>query len=194
MDTLFKYNNIRGELLSNQKIQKVVGKVIEETEAEFKRNYNKIMCDTSYQYPILKKNALTINDSVYYESYENIYTISDSRKQVDARNEPIKETHIVDRVRNLSVGVGSVKPSLIGVGIIVQGITQGIINGGTSISSNLVTDVLTDSSKILFDTNTFHFNKIQPETLVIGTQDESTKINNRIICKLRIVETLSSCH
>ena len=47
---------------------------------------------------------------------------------------------------------------------------------------NLVTDVLTDSSKILFDTNTFHLNLLQSETLVIGPQDKSMKINNRIIC------------
>ena len=48
--------------MSNEKIQKAVTKVIEETEAEFERNYNKITCDTSYQSPILKKYVLTIND------------------------------------------------------------------------------------------------------------------------------------
>ena len=61
------------------------------------------MCDISYHSPILQKDVLTINDSVYYESDEHIDTIIDSRKQVDASNKPIKETHIVDRVRNLSV-------------------------------------------------------------------------------------------
>ena len=85
LDTLIKDNNLRGKPLSNEKIQKAVGKVIEETEAEFERNYNKITCDTSYQSPILNKNVLTINDSVYYDLDENVDTISDSRKQVDAR-------------------------------------------------------------------------------------------------------------
>ena len=33
LDTPVKDNNIRGEPLSNEKIQKAVGKVIEETEA-----------------------------------------------------------------------------------------------------------------------------------------------------------------
>ena len=148
LDTLVKENNIRGEPLSNQKIQKAVGKVIEETETEFKRNYNKITCDNSYQSPILKKYVSAINDSVYYESDEHIDTISDSSKQVDARNDPIKETHILDRVRNLSVRVVSHEPSVIGIGIgtIGQGITQGIINGGKNIGSNLVTDVLKNSS------------------------------------------------
>ena len=67
MDTLVKDKNLRGEPLSNENIQKSVGKVIEETEAEFEHNYNKITCDTSYQSPILKKYVLTINDPVYYE-------------------------------------------------------------------------------------------------------------------------------
>ena len=46
LDTLVKENNIRGEPLSNDKIQQAVGKVIEETEAEFRHNYNEITCDT----------------------------------------------------------------------------------------------------------------------------------------------------
>ena len=50
---------------------------------------------------------------MYYESDEHVDTISDSSKQVDASNEPIKDTHIVDRVRNLSVGVESVGPAAI---------------------------------------------------------------------------------
>ena len=41
-----------------------------------------------------KKDVSTINDSVYYELDKHVYTISDSSKQVDARNDSIKETHI----------------------------------------------------------------------------------------------------
>ena len=62
LDTLFKDNNLRGEPSSNQKIQKSVSDVIEETEAEFERNYNEITCDNSYQSPILNKDILKIND------------------------------------------------------------------------------------------------------------------------------------
>ena len=109
-------------------------------------------------------------------------TIRDSSKQIDASNEPIKDTHIVKGINNLSVRIVSVESAVIGIGIIGQGITQGVINGGTSISSNLVTYVLTDSSKILFETNTFQLNSLQSETLVIGPQDEFVKIKNRIIC------------
>ena len=118
---------------------------------------------------------------IYYESDEHVYTISDSSKHVDTSNDPIKETQIVDGINNLSVGFVSFEPAVIGVGIIGQVITQGVINGGTNIVINLVTNVLKNSSNILFDTNTFQLNKLQSETLVIGPQNESVKINNGIM-------------
>ena len=151
-------------------------------EAEFERNYNEITCNTSYQSPILNKDVLTIKDLVYYESDEHINTISGSSKQVDAKNNPIKGTHIVDGISNLSVGVVSEDPAVIRIKIIRQGITQDIINGGTNISSNLVTNFLTDYIKILFDTNSSRLNTLQSEAFMIGPQDESVKNNRNIIC------------
>ena len=102
-------------------------------------------------------------------------------QQVDARNEPIKETHIVDGIKNLSVGVVSVEPAVIGIGIIGQGITPGIINGGTKISSNILTDILKNSSEMIFDTNTFQLNRLRSGAFMIGPQDESMKSNRKII-------------
>ena len=61
------------------------------------------------------KDVSTINDSVYNESVEHVGTISDSSKQVDTRKYPIKETHIVDRISTLSIGVGSLDPAVIGI-------------------------------------------------------------------------------
>ena len=119
------------------------------------RNINNISCDDLYQSPILNKDVSTINELVYYESDEHVDTISDSSKQVHVSNKPIKKTHIVDGINNLSVGVGSLEPAVIGVRIIGQGITQVVIYGGTKIGRKLVTNVLTNSRKILFDTNTF---------------------------------------
>ena len=86
LDTLVKYNTLRGKPLSNQNIQKAVSDIIEETEEEFERNYNKITCNTLYQYPILNKDVLAIKNSLYYESDEHVDTKSDSSKQVDASN------------------------------------------------------------------------------------------------------------
>ena len=37
-----------------------------------------------------KEDVSTIKDSVYYESDEQVDTISDSSKQIDPRNNPIK--------------------------------------------------------------------------------------------------------
>ena len=128
---------------------------------EHKRNINNISCDDIYHSPIKNKDVSPINDLVYYEPDEHVDTISDSSKQVDASNETIKKTHIVEGINNLSVGVVSVEPAVIGVEIIRQGITQGVINGDTDIGSNLITNVLTNSSKQLFDTNTFQLNTLQ---------------------------------
>ena len=96
-----------------------------------------------------KKEVSTINDTVYYESDEHADTIRDSSKPVDASNEPITDTQIVEGINNLSVGIVSVMPAVIGVGIIGQGITKDVINGSTDIGSNIVTDILKNSSKPL---------------------------------------------
>ena len=134
----------------------------------------------------MKEEKLSmINDSACYDSDEHTDTMSYSSKQVDASNTPITDTHIFNRVRNLSVGIVSVEPAVIWVGIIGRGITQGVISRLTSIVKNIVTDIFPDSSKRLFETNTFQLNLPQSETLVIGSQDESMKSTNRII-----VETL----
>ena len=101
------------------------------------------------------ENLSTINDSVYYELDENVDTISDLKKTVDASNDPITDTHIVEGINNLSVGIVSAEPAVIGFGIIRHGITQGVINGSTDIGSNIVTEILMNSSKQLLETNTF---------------------------------------
>ena len=88
LNTLVKDNNRKGAPLSNDNLRQKVGKVLEETEAEFERNINKITCDTSFQSPIQKKDVSTINDSVYYELDEQVDTISDSNKQVDPSSNP----------------------------------------------------------------------------------------------------------
>ena len=126
----------------------------------------------------------TINDSVYYDSGEHADTMSDLSKQVDASNKPIADTHIFDRVRNLSVGIVSVEPDVVGFGIIVRGITQVVISRGASIGKNIFTDILPDSDKRLFETNTSQPKSLHSETLVIGSQDESMKSTNRIMSTL----------
>ena len=67
------------------------------------------------------KDALTFNDSAYQNSDKYEDEISDSSKQVEASKEPIANTHIVNRVRKLSVGTTSVDSTVVGVRIIGRG-------------------------------------------------------------------------
>ena len=112
---------------------------------------------------------------------EHADTISDSIKPVDGSNDSITDTHIVKGINNLSVGIVSIEPAVIGIGIIGWVITKGVINGSTNISSNIVTDILKNSSNQLFETNMFQLNSLQSEALVIGPQYKSVKITNKII-------------
>ena len=84
-------------------------------DLKHERKINNITCEDEYTSPMKKKETKKIDDLVYHESDEHADTISDSSKQVDASNEPITDTHINDRVRNLSVGFVSVKPAVIRV-------------------------------------------------------------------------------
>ena len=173
--------NTEGGKLCNENIQQAVINLRAELNVEHERNINNISCDDVYTSPMKKKYVSIINDSVYYESDEHADTISDSSKPVDASKKPIKDTHIVEGINKLSVGVGSVKPAVIRVRIVGQGIAQGNINGTTNIGSNIVTDILTNSIKQLLETNTFQLNSLQSETLVIGPQEKSMNRTNRII-------------
>ena len=115
--SLIKANN-KGGKLCNEKSWHAVIDLRSELNGEHKCNINKISCDDLNTSPTKKKDVSTINNSVYYESDEQVDAISDSRKQVDASNKPIKDTHIVDGISNLSVGFVSVDPAVIRVGII----------------------------------------------------------------------------
>ena len=57
-----------------------------------------------------------------------------------------------------------------------------MINGETSIiSSNVITDVFTDSSKMIVKSDTFPLDSFKSQTLVIASQNELTLICNRIV-------------
>ena len=93
--------NNKGGKLCNEKLRQEVIDLRSEMNVEHERNINNITCNTLYQYPMKKRDVSIINDSVYNESDEHLDTLSDSIKQVDARNDPIKETHIFDGIITL---------------------------------------------------------------------------------------------
>ena len=123
--------------------------------------------------------------------------ISDSSEQVETSKEPITDTHIVDRVCNLSDGTISVKPDVTGVGIIGRGraraisggiITQGMVHGGASIiSSNIVTHVLTDSSEMILKSDSFPFNLLKSKTLIIAPLTEPFLTCDRDVHALSVI-------
>ena len=65
-------------------------------DLKHERNINNITCEDIYMSPMKKKEAKTIDDSVYPESDEHADTISDSSKKVDASKKQITETHILE--------------------------------------------------------------------------------------------------
>ena len=113
LENLIKVNNCEGEPLPNGRLRQAVIDVRKETDAEHECNINNITCNDSYQYHMKNKNVSTINNSIYYESDEHVDLISDSDKQVDPRNDPISETHIVEMVCSLSVRVGLFEPAVV---------------------------------------------------------------------------------
>ena len=57
-----------------------------------------------------------------------------------------------------------------------------MISGGTSIiSSNVITDVLTDSSKMILKSDTFPLDSFKSQTLMIASQNEPTLSCDRIV-------------
>ena len=78
------------------------------------------------------------------------------QKQVDPRNNPIAKTHIVDRVRKLSVGVGLFEPAVVWV-----------------IGKDLVTNVLENSRVELSLNSLYPLNMNTSKEIVIGSACKS---------------------
>ena len=115
-----------------------------------------------------KKDVSTINYSVSYKSDDQVDTINDSNKQVDPRNDPITETHIVDRVRHLSVRVELFELSVI-IGGRIEPVTNVLENSRVEIPLNSLSPLNTNTSK----------------AFVIGLACKSVGVNRNILnCKL----------
>ena len=89
-----------------------------EKEAEYEPNILDMTQVDEYMLPGKNKDASTINNLAYHNYNEYEDEISDSSKQDEASKEPITDTHIVDRVSNLSVGTTSVDTAVTRVQII----------------------------------------------------------------------------
>ena len=84
METLVDDNNRNGALFSNEKLRQAANsKVMKEIEAELECR-NEITMDTSFQYPLQKKDISTIIDSGYNYPDDQLGKISDSKEHIDA--------------------------------------------------------------------------------------------------------------
>ena len=117
------------------------------------------------------KDVSSINDSEYYESDEQVNTISDSNKKVDPRNNPIAETQIFDRVCTLSVKVGLFETYVV---------IGGRIGPVTNFLENLRVELPLENLSPL--------NTNELKAFVIGSQFESVGVTSSI-ARRRIVET-----
>ena len=133
-----------------------------------------------------KKDVSTINDSLYYESDENIDMISDSDKQVDPRNDPIAETHIVDRVFNLSVRVGLFKTAVV-IGGSIGPVTNVLENPSVDLPLGLQCKIVGVNRNILNCTSPDSRN-IRRNNSWIGTQ----RVNESIFSLSRDLTKTSS--
>ena len=162
--------------INNDELHKATTQLKYEKEADHERNIPDMTQVDDYKSDWKDKDATTVNDSAYtfLNSFED--EISDWSKHVEASKEPITDTYIVKRVRNLLDGTISVNSTATVIGIIGPGecsIAQGMISGVTStISSNVITDILTDYSKMILKSNSFPLKPLKSKTLVIAPKTE----------------------
>ena len=178
LKNLVKMNDRNSETFSNEKLRKAVSDVREETEAEHGRNINDITCDASFKSPPKKKDISTINDSVYYESDEQVDTISDSNKQVVIRSDPMADTKIMDRVCNLSVGFGLSEPAVIGGSI--GPVTHFLENFRVEISFNILSPLNTNTSKAFMIGSAFNSVGVNRNILYCTSPDRTIRNYSRI--------------
>ena len=109
--SLINSNAESDRTIKNGKLNQEITDLKYEAEEGNERNINDMTPVDEYKSPGKNKDALTINDSAYYESDEHEVEISDSSKQVEASKEPVTDNHAC----NTSVGVVSIDPEVIGV-------------------------------------------------------------------------------
>ena len=109
-----------------------------------------------------KKVVSTILDSVYYESNEQVDTISDFNKQVDPSRNPKEKIHIIHRIRKLSVRQ-LFDPDVIGI-----------------IGQDLITDVQENSRVELSLKSLSQLNTITSKAIVIGSACKCAQVDRNI--------------
>ena len=208
--------------IDKEELCKAIAHLKYEDEANHERNIDNMTQVDGYKSPWKNKDATdatTVNNALddtgytFLDSYQT--DTSDSSKQVETSKYPIKDTqtikdpiiddtHIVDRCRYLQDGPTNMDPVLTGVGIIGQrgprtisrgSISQSIIQGGESIIYiNVITHVLTNSSKMTLKSDSFTFDSLKVQTLMITPLMEPFLTSDRDIRTTIVIGKSSPNH
>ena len=178
-----KENNIG---MDKVEIRKAISHVKSEDEEEHERNIENMVQDDDY------KSPWKIKDATVATGLKTVTYSSDSDEKPAASNEPIKDTptlkepikgsQLGKRVRHSEDVPTNMDPIVTGFGIIGQGgyrdisggsHTQSIIQGGENIiCSDVITHVLTNSGELTLECESFPFNPLKAETLIVVPLDE----------------------
>ena len=157
-----------------------------ENEEEHGRNIKDMIQDDDYKSPWENKDVTVAT------AFRTITYSSDSDKKPAGRKEPIKDTqtikepikgpHLFNRVLHSMDGPTNMDLVLIGVSIIGQGgsrtisrgsHTQSFVQGGKSIiRSDVITHVLTNSGELTLESDSFTFDPLKEETLMVAPLNE----------------------
>ena len=154
-----------------------------EDEEEHERNIEYMSQDDDYKSPWKIKDATgfkAVTDSSY--SNENPIARKEPITDTQTLKEPIKESHIGKRVRHSEGGHTGMDPIVTEFGIIGKGgpqaisggsHTQIIIQGGENIvCSDVITHVLNNPDEVTLGTESFPFDPLRAQTLMVVTLDE----------------------
>ena len=129
-------------------------------------------------------NAITYSS----DSDEKLAVRKEPITDTQTLKEPIKGSHLGERVRHSEDGYTDIDPTVTGFLIIGEGgprdisggsHTQSIIQGGKNIiCSDVITHVLTNPDELTPKINSFPFNPLKEQTLMVASLDEPFMVSN----------------
>ena len=168
--------------IDEDELRKAVTYMKSDNDKEHERNIKYIIQDDDYKLTWENKDATVATGS------RTITYSSDSDKNTAARKEPIKDTQTIKepikgpnlgkRARHSMDEPTNTDPVFAGVGIIGQGGSrnisrvshnQSIVQGGESIiHSDVITHVLTNFGELTLESDSFTFDPLKAETLMVA--------------------------
>ena len=173
-------------------IRKEISRVKLNDEEELERNIEYMVQYNDYKLPCKKKDATVatglnaITDSS--DSDEKHAVRKEPITDTQTLKEPIKGSHLGKIVRHSEDGYTDMEPIVTGFGIVGQvgpwaisggSHTQSIIQGGGNmVRSDIITHVLTNPDKLTLGSDSFLFDPLKAQTLMVAPLDEPFLTSN----------------